>query len=664
MEKTDNYLGTEKIGKLLRKFCIPCIISLLISSLYNIVDQIFVGNGVGYLGNAATGIIFPVTVIGWALSLFFGDGTAAYMSVALGKNDTENIHKSVGNSILFSFLSGVVIMLIGYIGGNGLFRLLGATDATVSLAHDYGFIIYTMLPFALVESALSSIIRADGSPRYAMGAMAIGAVINIICDPIAIFVLDMGIKGAAYATILGQFVSFLVCIYYLKNSKSFKLSIKSFLPDFKQLKHTMALGTSSLLTQISIVVVSIISNVLLVKYGALSAYGADIPLAALTVIMKLYQIVLNVALGIATGAQPIVGYNYGAKNYRRVSELFKAIIKGTAIVGIISMVLFEAFPSTFISLFGTSGDLYMEFAIKALRVYLLLILLSCIQKTCTIFLQSIGYVRASAPLAIIRDLLLIVFYLIFPVFFGLMGLLWAAPAADFIAMLITIFVMVNTWKKLKQDENKSVLPAKTPTIQASHPGVVITISREHGSAGKRIGQLLSERMQIPCYYKEVTALAAQESGLATEFISDINKNSPNKLYDLYLNTDVVQQAIIAQDKIIKKIADSGSCVIVGRAADHVLRNYPDLVRIFIYAPKDYRIRKVMEVYGDIDAEARKNVEHSDIARSTYYKSITGTSWADLKNYDLCIDSSIGNESVVEVILKYLNEKGYYAAKNS
>lgn len=659
MEQANNYLGTEKIGKLLRGFCIPCIASLLISSLYNIVDQIFVGNGVGYLGNAATGVIFPITVIGWAISLFFGDGTAAYMSVSLGKNDTENIHKSVGNSILFAFLSGIIIMLIGYIWGNGLFRFLGATDATVSLARDYGFIIYAMLPFALVESALSSIIRADGSPRYAMGAMAIGAVINIIGDPIAIFVLDMGIKGAAYATILGQFVSFLVCIFYLRNSKTFRLKLRSFLPDFKQLKQTMALGTSSLLTQLSIVVVSVISNILLVKYGALTQYGADIPLAALTVIMKLYQIVLNVALGIATGAQPIVGYNYGAQNYSRVKELLKTILKCTAIVGIISMILFEVFPATFIGLFGTSGDLYMEFAVKALRIYLLLILFSCIQKTCTIFLQSIGYVQASAPLAIIRDVLLIVFYVALPIFFGLMGLLWAAPVADCIAMLITVFVMTGTWKKIKQAENAMVLPVETPSIYPSRPGVIVAISREHGSAGKQIGQLVAEKMGIPCYYKEVTALAAQESGLAAEFISDINKNSPNMLYDLYLSTNVLQQAVIAQDKIIKRIADNGSCVIVGRAADYVLRHYPNVVRIFIYAPKDYRIKKVMEMYGDTATEAKKNVERSDISRSAYYKAITGTTWADLKNFELCIDSSIGNEGAMKVILKYLEEKGYY-----
>lgn len=242
--ETSTYLGSEKIGKLLAKFCIPCIASLIISCLYNIVDQIFVGNGVGYLGNAATGVIFPITVIGWGMSLFFGDGAAAYLSVALGKNETKTVHRGIGNSILFSFLSGVVIILISYLWGDGLMRLIGATDATISLAHDYGFIIYIMMPLAMTQNTLASIIRADGSPRYAMGAMIVGALINIVGDPVAIFVLDMGIKGAAYATILGQFVSFLLCAFYLTRSKTFRLQAGNFRVDFRQLKQIMALGTN------------------------------------------------------------------------------------------------------------------------------------------------------------------------------------------------------------------------------------------------------------------------------------------------------------------------------------------------------------------------------------------------------------------------------------
>lgn len=655
--ESSNYLGTERIGKLLIKFCIPCIASLIISCLYNIVDQIFVGNGIGYLGNAATGVIFPITVIGWGMSLFFGDGAAAFLSVALGKNDTESIHRGVGNSILFSFLSGVVIILVSYLWGDGLLRLIGATDATIALAHDYGYIIYIMMPLAMTQNTLASIIRADGSPQYAMGAMIVGALLNIVGDPIAIFVLDLGIKGAAYATILGQFVSFLICVFYLTRSKTFRLKAQSFRIDFKLLRQIMALGTSSLLTQLSIVVITVVNNILLVKYGAVSSYGADIPLAAFVVIMKLFQIVLNIAIGIAAGAQPIVGYNYGAGHYSRVRELLKAVIKWTAIVGIVCMFLFEAFPAAFIRLFGSDGDLYMEFAVRCLRIYLLLILFTCVQKVCAIFLQSIGHAQAAAPLAIIRDLLLIVFSIVVPIFAGVTGIFWAAPIADVIAMLITLFVMLRLWKEL-QVEDTVPTHDECGAIKPSVPGVIVTISREHGSAGKKVGQILAELMQIPCYYKEMTALAAQESGLAAEFISDINKNAPDRLKELYLSTTIVQQAVAAQDRIIKKIADNGTCVIIGRAADYVLRDYAKVIRVFIHAPKDYRIRKVMEMYGDTVEEAEKNIEHSDAARSAYYKSITGAPWGQSDNYELCIDSSIGEQACAEVIRQYLKQKGF------
>lgn len=451
----NNYLGTEKVQTLLKQFAIPCIFSLIISCLYNIVDQIFVGNGVGYLGNAATGVIFPITVIGWGVSLFFGDGAAASLSVSYGKNETKDIHTSVGNGILGSFLCGVIIIAISYLWGDNLLRLIGATDANLSLAHDYGFIIYAMMPLALVQNTLASIIRADGSPRYAMCAMLVGAVLNIIGDPVAIFALGLGIKGAAYATILGQFVSFVICALYLTRSKTFKICLKSFRPNAGILKRVMALGTSSFLTQLSIVIITVINNVLLVKYGAASVYGADIPLAAFVVIMKLFQIVLNIAIGIAAGAQPIVGYNYGAGKYDRVQELLKLIIKWTVIVCVVCTVLFEAFPLVFIKMFGADGDLYTQFAVQCLRIYLSLIIFTCVQKVCAIFLQSIGYAKAAAPLSVLRDLLLIIFSLIVPVFAGVTGIFWAAPIADVIAIAITGVVMIKLWKTLEEKKRRT-----------------------------------------------------------------------------------------------------------------------------------------------------------------------------------------------------------------
>lgn len=653
--ENSNYLGTEKVGRLLRQFAIPCICSLIISCLYNIVDQIFVGNGVGYLGNAATGVIFPITVVGWGLSLFFGDGAAASLSVSLGRGETKDIHRSVGGAVLGSFLSGVVVIAIAYLCGDGLLRMIGATDANIQMAHDYGVIIFAMMPLAMTQNTLASIIRADGSPQYAMVAMLTGAVINIIGDPVAIFALDMGIKGAAWATILGQFVSFLICAAYLRHPKTFRVGIGSFRPSMALLKPVMALGTSSLLTQLSIVIITIVNNILLVKYGICSVYGADIPLAAFVVIMKLFQIVLNVAIGIAAGAQPIVGYNYGAKNYGRVRELLRLMIKWTVIVGLVCMVLFEAVPGVFIRMFGSADDpVYFEFAVLCLRIYLSLILVTCAQKVCAIFLQSIGKAKAAAPLSVLRDVLLIVFSLLIPAAIGVTGIFWAAPIADVLAIAVTAAVMIQVWKELghggKVKESEAV-------IQPSRQGAVITIAREHGSAGKRIGQMAAEKLGIPCYYKELVALAAQESGLAQEFISGINSDENAVMRELYLTTDPVKRAVAAQEKAIRHIADAGSCVIIGRSADYVLRGYQNVVRIFIYAPKSYREKKIMEMYGDSPEAAKKSIARSDAARSAYYKSVSGQEWGNPHGYELCIDASVGEEAAADLICSYIRQIG-------
>ena len=477
-------------------------------------------------------------------------------------------------------------------------------------------------------------------------------MLNIIGDSVAIFALDMGIKGAAYATILGQFVSFCICAAYLTRSRSFRLSLSSFWLDWRLLKQVMALGASSFLTQLSIVIVTIVNNILLVKYGALSPYGPDIPLGAFVVILKLFQIVLNIAIGIAAGAQPIVGYNYGAKKFGRVRELLVLMIKWTVIVCLICTFLFEAFPLIFIRMFGADGELYTQFAVQCLRVYLSLILFTCVQKVCAIFLQSIGHAKAAAPLSILRDVLLIVFSIAAPMVWGVTGIFWAAPISDVLAIAVTAVVMLRLWNQLKAED---VQPgAERPILQSSRPGVIVTIAREHGTAGKRIGQLVAEKLGIPCYYKEMTALATQESGLAREFISGINSDENAAMRELYLSTSAVQQAVIAQDKAINMIADMGACVIVGRAADYVLRNRENVVRIFIHAPKPYRVKKVMEMYGDTEQEGKKNIARSDSARGTYYKSISGHVWGDPHQYELSVDSSMGPEKTAELICSYIN----------
>ncbi|MCI8810552.1 MAG: MATE family efflux transporter [Oscillibacter sp.] len=652
----NNYLGQERVGKLLLQFAIPSTLALIISCLYNIVDQIFVGNGIGYLGNAATGIVFPITVVGWGASVLFGDGMATFLSLSQGRGDTSTAGRSAANSILGSFASGVVIIAVCYAFGDSILYTLGATEATIALARDYGSIIFIMMPLALVQNTLASIIRADGSPKYSMAAMMVGAVINMIGDPVAIFVLDLGIKGAAYATIFGQFVSFLVCIAYLRRSRVFRVKASDFVPSWKYLKPVLPLGCGSFLTQLCIVATTIVNNILLKSYGEQSIYGPDIPLSAFVVIIKLFQIILNIACGITAGALPIMGYNYGARLYSRVKETFRLVVLSTLTVCIIATVLFESIPMVFVRMFGSDGgELYSNFAVGCLRIYLSLVTFTCLQKACAMFLQSIGHAKAAVPLSVLRDILLIVLAIVMPIQMGIMGILWSAPAADIIAIVITAAVVAQVWKHLSQADAAGPETAGT-LLQESRPGVIITIAREHGTAGKRIGQMVAEKLGVPCNYKEMTALAAQKSGLTKEFISGINSDENAVMRELYLSTSAVRQAVIAQEKAIHMIADQGSCVIIGRAADYVLRDRKDVVRIFIHAPKTYRVQKVMEMYGDTEVEGQKSITRSDAARSAYYKSISGREWGDARQYELTVDSSIGPEKTAALICDYIGQR--------
>ncbi len=586
MENQDNkYLGQEKVSKLLLKFSIPCILSLLISSLYNIVDQIFVGNSsVGYLGNAATTVVYPITIIAVAFAWCFGDGAAAFLSLCQGRNDTKSSHKAIGNSILVSFIISIIFVILGFVLMDNLLYTFGASSETIELARDYFKIILLGIPFYMLANSVNSVIRADGSPKFSMAATLIGAVLNIILDPIFIFSLDMGIEGAAWATIIGQIASFILSVIYFFRSKTFKLSVDSFKIDMKVFSNVIKLGVSTFITQMSIVVISLVCNIMLAKYGAQSKYGADIPIATIGICMKVFSIVINIVVGIILGAQPILGFNYGAKKYDRTRETFKLALISSFVVGILATLVFEICPELVIKMFGTSTDLYMEFAVKTFRIFLLLVTFTCLIKMISIFFQAVGEPVKAAIVSLSRDIVFFVpLVIILPRFMGVEGPLWAAPIADFVGIVISGTLVMLFFNKLPKTVSEDA-EENTTTIKKSKPGVIITIAREHGSAGKYIGEIVAKNLNIPYYYKEMTALAAKESGLDKEFISKINSKK-DPLHELYLTTSPVKYAMEAQSKIISKIAEEGSCVIVGRAADYILRDNENLVRVFIYLCK-------------------------------------------------------------------------------
>lgn len=464
MNQKNSYLANEKIGKLILKFSVPCTMSLLVASLYNIVDQIFIGRGIGYLGNGATNVVFPITIIALAFALLIGDGCAAFLSICQGQHDSEKANKSVGNALFIIVFIAIIYTIILMFNQGTVLSLFGATENNYSYAVDYYKVVVVGIPFFMLTNGLNSIIRADGNPKFAMISTIIGALINVILDPIAIFVLNMGMEGAALATITGQIVSAALAIWYLRKPISFKLSLKEFKPSLSIIRRVLPLGISSFITQISIVVIIGVMNNMLVLYGMNSKYGADIPLTVVGIVMKVFQIVISFVVGVAAGAQPIIGYNYGAKNYRRVKELYKRIMLIEIVIGVISMIIFEVFPLQVISIFGSESGLYNEYAVLAFRIYLGTILLCCIQKSTSIFLQSIGKSLKSMGLSLLRDIVFIIPIVIFLAqSYGVVGILYSAPIADIISIFIVFVMMKKTIKELETQqeyEDKMLLNAK------------------------------------------------------------------------------------------------------------------------------------------------------------------------------------------------------------
>jgi len=446
------FLGEEKVSKLLLKFSIPCVLSLLISALYNIIDQIFIGNSeLGYLGNAATSIVFPITIISLAFAWCFGDGSAAYLSICQGRKDTEHSHKAVGNSILATFVVGLLFVLVCAAFMDNILFAFGASEASIGLARDYFVIIIAATPLFMLMNMMSAVIRADGSPAYSMMLMLCGAIINIILDPLFIFGFHWGIKGAAWATIIGQIAAFFLAVAYFFKSKTFKLTLKSFVPDFKLLWAFIKFGISTFITQISIVVISLVCNIMLVKYGNLSKYGADIPIAVIGIAMKVFTIVINIVVGIVLGSQPILGYNYGAKKYDRVKETFRLVITSTIIVGLLATLVFELCPQAVINMFGVQTELYNEFAVMTFRTFLCLVIFTCTIKVISIFFQAVGQPIKAAVVSLTRDIICFApLVILLPAHMGIKGTLWAAPAADMIGIAVSMCLVVIFFKSLEK----------------------------------------------------------------------------------------------------------------------------------------------------------------------------------------------------------------------
>ena len=451
LSQTQSPFATEPIGRLIVKFAVSSVIALLVNSLYNIVDQIFIGNGVGYLGNGATNIVFPITIIALALAMMIGNGGAAYLSLKLGEGNVNSAKKGIGNAVTMVTAVSIVLAAVFLLFINPILTLFGATDTLRPYALEYGWIIGIGLPFMMISGAINSMIRADGSPKYAMFSMVIGAVLNVILDAVFIFPLQMGVQGAAIATVIGQVASFAVSVAYLPRFKTVRLNKSAFCLDIKACGNIVVFGLSSFITQFAITIVMALTNNLLAQYGAQSVYGADIPLTATGIVMKVNQIMISILLGIATGAQPIIGFNYGAKNFHRVKKALEISLIASEIISVLAFLLFQFAPMSVISLFGSEDGLYNEFAVKAFRIFLMLCPLTGFQTVIAVYLQAVGKPVMSALLSLARQIIFFVpAALLLPLTLGVEGVLWTGPVADGLAFLMSLALLLYERHHLKK----------------------------------------------------------------------------------------------------------------------------------------------------------------------------------------------------------------------
>lgn len=460
-QNNQNFLANEKIGKLMSKYAIPCIISLLVGALYNIVDQIFIANAsyLGSYGNAANTVVFPLTVIALAIAVMIGDGCCAFVSLSLGKNDMKQAKSSIGNAVLLTVISSVLLTAVYLVFSDKIIAMFGGTvnAETYDCSKEYFFWITLGIPFYMFGQAMNPVIRADGSPKFAMISTLVGAAINIILDPIFIFSFKWGMMGAAVATVIGQIATAFLSVWYLCHTKTVKLNKESFKLQSKIISRTLTLGICSFLSQISLVAAMVAINNMIRKYGALDEVFskneyAQIPMAVVGIVMKFFQIVISIVVGMAAGCIPIVGFNMGAGLKQRVKSLFTKLLIAEATVGAVALVIVELFPNSLIQIFGAANEsiYYTEFAEKAFRIYLCMMIFACVNKAAFIFLQAMGKAVESTMLSMVREIVFGVgFALILPVFFGLDGVLYSMPLSDILTAVISAVVIAKTYSELK-----------------------------------------------------------------------------------------------------------------------------------------------------------------------------------------------------------------------
>lgn len=678
--QTNDFLEKESLGKLMQKYSIPCVISLLVAALYNIVDQIFIANAdyLGSFGNAANTVVYPLTVVALSIAMMIGDGCCTFVSISLGAKEEDNARHGIGSSIICVVVAGVILMMIYLIFQEAILNMFGANvnEETLRLSKEYFFWISLGIPFYMFGQALNPIIRSDGGPRFAMATLLVGAVINIILDPVFIFIFRWGMMGAAVATILGQIVSALMSLWYLFRMKAIKLNRDSFHFSSGVMQKIFPLGMTSFLSQISIVLSMAAVLNMVTKYSALDpVFGkpeyAHIPTAVVGIVMKFFQIVISISVGLSAGCIPIAGYNVGVKRHDRVRGLMRLLLTAEALVGLVACVIFMLFPRQLTNIFGAANEsvYYMDFSVKCIRIFLSMTILSCVNKGTFIFMQSLGKAKISTALSMMREVIFGVgLPIILPIFMGLDGVLFFMPVADvltFIASAIVIVQMDKTLRKAEKDDMEENTAADMFSKENFNPSVkgIITIGRSYGSGGRTVGKLVAEKLGIAYYDSELLEIAATNSGLSRKFLESVDEKAiKSSMIYSYVGFESDQYNRIenvanrAQREIIEKVAENGACVIVGRRADQILKDKKELFRVFITAPLQSRTERVKERDGLTEQASLQKIKKVDKERAAYYNQQSNARWRQADNYDLCIDTDkIGIEQAADLIVSLIKK---------
>jgi len=643
-EERQNKMAITPMNKLILKMGLPMIVSMVLQALYNVIDSIFVANmgSIGAIANQALTYAFPIQIMIIAIGVGTGVGLNALLSKSLGEKDREKVNRIAGNGIFLSICIYLVFLLFGLFGSRWFISLFTEDKEIIEMGTTYLKICTCFSLGSIGYTVYERFLQATGKTMLSTISQISGAVVNIVLDYVFIYPLKMGVAGAAWATIIGQFVSLFIAMYFhYKKNIEINGNIKYIKPNIDLIKDIYSIGVSASLMQALLAVMMAGMNAIL----GLAKVNQTVLIGSFGIYYKIQQIALFSAFGLSNTIISILSFNYGMQDKKRINDCIKYGIIDTIIVTLVISILFELFAYPLANLFGMAGGTSKEIikvCVKALRISSIGFIFMGISIAIQGVLQSIRY--ALRPL-IISLLRLTIF--VFPIAYLFTKtnnvteiVWWTFPISEFLTSIISLFI-------LKDSYNNKIKNIKNSKIKNN---LIISISREHGTNGKEIGRLVAKKLNIPFYDKEEIKKFAIQNKMID------NNYTEEEIYDKFLSLDVKKEAIINQAKVIKKIANNGDAVIIGRCADYILNDNDNLVKVFIYAPLDYKIKNIMKNYGDNEKEAKKHIIASDKSRAAYYGVIANKVWGDKNNYDLCIDARIGNENVVKIICNYVKNK--------